>query len=82
MSVKLVAIIVIVSLCVVFLIQNVASVDVVFLLWSITLSRALLIFFTLVTGFVLGWFLHSYVAYRQARQVDRSFDASLGGDKP
>ena len=82
MSVKLVAAIVIVSLCVVFLIQNVASVDVVFLLWSITLSRALLIFFTLVIGFVLGWFLHSYVAYRQARRSDRAFDASPGSDKP
>ncbi len=82
MSVKLVAAIVIVSLCVVFLIQNVASVDVVFLLWSITLSRALLIFFTLLIGFVLGWFLHSYVAYRQTRLKDRAFDASLRNDKP
>jgi uncharacterized integral membrane protein len=82
MSVKLAAAIVIVSLCVVFLIQNVASVDVVFLLWSITLSRALLIFFTLVIGFVLGWFLHSYFTYRQARLRDRAFDATLRNDNP
>jgi uncharacterized membrane protein YwzB len=31
------------------------------------MSRALLIFFTLVIGFLLGWFLHSYLSYRKAK---------------
>ena len=31
------------------------------------MSRALLIFFTLVIGFILGWSLHSYLSYRKAK---------------
>jgi uncharacterized integral membrane protein len=56
MSIKLIVLIILVSLAVIFLTQNVAAVEVTFLLWSISMSRALLIFFTLVIGFALGWF--------------------------
>jgi hypothetical protein len=27
----------------------------------------LLIFFTLITGFILGWFSHSYLLHRRSR---------------
>ena len=65
MNFKLILLIILVSLAVIFLTQNVAAVEVTFLLWSISMSRALLIFFTLVIGFTLGWFLHSYLSYRK-----------------
>ena len=65
MSFKLILILIIAGLAVIFITQNVAAVDVTFLFWSISLSRALLIFFVLVIGFVLGWFLHSYLAYKK-----------------
>ena len=67
MNFKLIAIIIMVSIAAIFLVQNVAAVEVTFLFWSISLSRALLIFFTLVIGFILGWSLHSYLSYRKAK---------------
>jgi len=51
----------------IFIVQNVAAVDVNFLLWTVSMSRALLIIFTLVIGFLLGWFLHSFYAYRSSK---------------
>jgi hypothetical protein len=31
------------------------------------MSRALLIIFTLAIGFLVGWFLHTYYSYRNAK---------------
>jgi putative membrane protein len=67
MNFKLILIIILTSLVVIFITQNVAVVEVSFLLWSISMSRALLIFFLLVIGFILGWFLHSYLSYRKSK---------------
>jgi uncharacterized integral membrane protein len=67
MNFKLIAIIILVSIAAIFLVQNVAAVEVTFLFWSISMSRALLIFFTLVIGFILGWSLNSYFSYRKAK---------------
>jgi len=67
MNFKLIAIIILASVTVLFITQNVAAVEVSFLFWSISMSRALLIFFTLVIGFILGWSLHSYLSYRKAK---------------
>jgi lipopolysaccharide assembly protein A len=74
MSFKLVLILILACLAVIFIVQNVAAVEVSFLLWSISMSRALLIFFTLVIGIILGWFLNSYFQYRKATEElsDRS----------
>lgn len=55
------------AIALVFTVQNVAAVDVNFLVWTVTMSRALLIMFTLAIGFLLGWFLHSYYSYRARR---------------
>jgi uncharacterized integral membrane protein len=74
MSFKLILILIIAGLAVIFITQNVAAVDVTFLFWSISLSRALLIFFVLMIGFVLGWFLHSYLTYRRSK--DEPIDAA------
>ena len=65
MSLKLISIIILASFTAIFLIQNVAPVEVNFLFWFVSMSRALLIFFTLVIGFLFGWFLHSYFSYRK-----------------
>ncbi len=65
MNIKLVLILFLASLAVIFIAQNVAAVEIVFLYWKVSMSSALLIFFTLMTGFFLGWFLHSYVLYRK-----------------
>jgi len=67
MSFKLILILIIAGLAVIFITQNVAAVDVTFLFWSLSLSRALLIFFVLIIGLVLGWFLNSYFVYRKTK---------------
>jgi uncharacterized integral membrane protein len=67
MNFRLALILVLSSLAVVFVAQNTAVVEIGFLLWRASMSSALLIFFTLMIGFVLGWFLHSYLLHRKTR---------------
>ena len=67
MNLKLILILMLTSLAVTFIAQNVAVVEINFLIWKASMSSALLIFFTLVLGFVLGWFNHGYVLYRKAK---------------
>jgi lipopolysaccharide assembly protein A len=70
MNIKLALILVLSGVILIFVTQNVAAVEVTFLLWSISLSRALLIFFALAIGILIGWFLRSYV---ERRQVNNTF---------
>jgi len=67
MKLKLALILILSILAIVFIAQNVAMVEIDFLFWTISLSSALLIFFTLILGFILGWFLHSYRLYRKSK---------------
>lgn len=61
------------SLAVVFVAQNSALVEIIFLFWSASISSALLIFFTLMIGFVLGWLLHSYLVYRKKYRHESAY---------
>ncbi|MHB1619585.1 MAG: lipopolysaccharide assembly protein LapA domain-containing protein [Sulfuricella sp.] len=67
MNLKLTLILLLASLAVVFIAQNVAVVEISFLYWRASMSSALLIFFTLMIGFLLGWFLHSYLLHRKSK---------------
>jgi uncharacterized integral membrane protein len=67
MNIKLTLLLILSSLAVVFIAQNVAVVEIGFLYWRASMSIALLIFFTLMIGFLLGWFLHSYLLYRKSK---------------
>ena len=66
-NLRLALVLVLSSLTVVFVAQNVSVVEIGFLFWRATMSSALLIFFTLMIGFVLGWFLHGYLVHRKPR---------------
>jgi uncharacterized integral membrane protein len=59
--------IVLVALGIVFALQNVADVEVQFLLWSVTLPRAILLLVVLAVGIVIGAILHSI--HRRRRQA-------------
>lgn len=67
MKMKLALILLVTSLAALFMAQNVVVVEIAFLFWRASMSSALLIFFSLVGGFVLGWFLHGYLLYRRNR---------------
>lgn len=42
-------------LLVIFVAQNYEKVEIKFLFWAFTTSRAIILFLTLVTGIVIGW---------------------------
>jgi len=55
------------GMAVIFIAQNVAVVEVRFLFWQASISSALLIFFALLLGLVLGWSTHVYLLYRRSK---------------
>lgn len=67
MNYKLILILTLAGLAVLFIIQNIAAVEIQFLFWSIQMSRSLLIFSMLAIGFIIGWFLHGYLKYRKEK---------------
>ena len=76
MNYKVIFMLVLAGLVVLFVIQNVATVEIQFLFWSVQLSRSLLIFFLLAIGFLIGWFLHGYMKYHK----DKSGHSNLTKD--
>ena len=59
MKLKLFLILALICLAVVFIIQNVRVEELTFLFWTLSMSRALLMFLILSIGIILGWLLHS-----------------------
>lgn len=70
MNLKVVALVTIAGLTALFIVQNVAGVEVQFLFWSLQMPRSLLMFLLLAAGVCLGWFLRSYVTYRGDSRAD------------
>ena len=60
MNFKLILTLAMAGMAVLFIIQNVTVVDMKFLFWTLSMSRALLMSLILSTGIILGWLLHSY----------------------
>jgi len=60
MNFKLILSIVMAGMAVLFIIQNVTVVDLKFLFWTLSMSRALFMFLILSTGIIMGWLLHNY----------------------
>jgi uncharacterized integral membrane protein len=57
MNYKMPLVIVLLLLVVIFTLQNTEQVNISFLFWHVTLSRALMIFLVLTTGLLTGWIL-------------------------
>jgi len=60
MNFKLVLASVLVGLVVLFVVQNIAIVEINFLFWSMSFPRSLLMGIMLVIGIIVGWILHSH----------------------
>ena len=60
MSFKMIFSIVMAGMTILFIMQNVPSVEVTFLFWTLSMSRALLMSLILSIGIILGWLLHSH----------------------
>jgi len=68
MNFRLTLILILLSFATLFIAQNSNVVEISFLIWRASMSSALLLFFTLMIGFLLGWFIHSYVLYRKSKE--------------
>ena len=75
MNFKITLVVILVCLALIFVVQNIQVVTVSFLFWEISMSRAMLLFFSLLTGFIIGWFLHSYLSYRKDKKEFSDFKA-------
>ena len=67
MNYKMLLILILSGLAVLFIIQNVAVVEIQFLFWATQMPRSLLMFLLLAVGIIIGWFLHSYVKHREGK---------------
>ncbi|MFH1622463.1 MAG: LapA family protein [Candidatus Omnitrophota bacterium] len=64
MNWKLVVILILLLLLVIFTVQNYQVVNIKFLFWSFSTSRAIIIFSTLIIGVIIGWTI-SYIIKRK-----------------
>jgi uncharacterized integral membrane protein len=67
MNYKMLFILILFGLVVLFIIQNVAVVEIQFLFWAAQLPPSLLMFLLLAIGVIIGWFLNSYVRLREGK---------------
>jgi uncharacterized integral membrane protein len=70
MSVKVIIAIVLSVIAAIFMIQNVAVMDLSFLFWTLSMSRSLFTLLILAAGIGLGWLLHGL--YNQKRSNARA----------
>jgi len=68
MSYKMVIVAILALLALIFVAQNIEVVTVSFLFWEMSMSRSVLLFFSLLSGFIIGWFLHSFLSYRKDKK--------------
>ncbi len=61
MNYRLLFVIALIALVVLFTVQNVVVVEIRFLIWSLEVSQALLIFLLLAIGIIIGWFFHGSI---------------------
>ncbi len=67
MRFKLIVGLILVAVVAVFVLQNTTVVEIRFLLWTIAMSRALLILLVLAVGITLGWLLRGHAGHRRRR---------------
>jgi len=68
MNYKMGLVAILVFFALIFVAQNIDVVTVKFLFWEMSMSRAVLLFFSLLMGFIIGWLLHSYMSYRKDKK--------------
>lgn len=68
MNAKLIVGLVLAGLLILFVVQNTAVVTIRFLLWDLSMSRALMIVLVLAVGLALGWLLGSQLRRRGGKR--------------
>jgi len=65
MNLKLFFVLILAGLAVTFIAQNTQVAELHFLVWTLAMSRALLLFLVLTIGVLTGWVLHAWVIHRR-----------------
>ena len=65
------------GLALVFIVQNTTVMDLRFLFWTLSMSRALLMFLILAVGMILGWLLHGSFKRRTNRSNVKGDDVTV-----
>ena len=68
MRFKLIASGILLTLLVIFALQNIAIVELNFLFWSVDLPRSMLLFVVLLVGFSIGWTLNAVLEIGRPRK--------------
>lgn len=72
MNLKLYTVVVLVALAAVFIVQNVDVVDIRFLFWKVSMSRALMFVFLVLIGIVVGWLLRGHMQSKRQNPQEKS----------
>ena len=56
-----------IALILVFVFQNTTVVEIQFFWWSLSMSRALMVFAVLIVGIVIGWLWGSHFMHKRPR---------------
>ncbi|MDO9548199.1 MAG: LapA family protein [Candidatus Marinimicrobia bacterium] len=70
MKFKIILSLVVAVLVVIFIVQNVAVVDIKFLFWKLSISRSLMMFFLIIVGIIIGWLLKGASFHRKSENVE------------
>jgi len=77
MNVKLIVGTILAGLAVIFVIQNTTVTELRFFFWTLSMSRALLMFLILSVGIILGWLLHG--SFNRRKSITRAKQDVLTG---
>lgn len=69
LNIKIILLVLLGGAIALFLIQNVADVEIQFLFWSVSMRRATLVLLVLGVGVIIGWVLHGIHARTHRRRT-------------
>ena len=71
MNIKLLTTLILIALTTIFIVQNAEVVELRFLFWKMAMSRSLMFVFLLLSGIIIGWFLHGHMAKKnRAKKIN------------
>ncbi|MBN2426182.1 MAG: LapA family protein [Calditrichaceae bacterium] len=70
MKSKIILSVILTGLALIFMIQNFSVINIRLLFWSFSISGSLLMFSLFLTGFILGWVIHSYSIHSRRNVKD------------
>ena len=65
MNMRLIGVLVLITLATIFIVQNVEVVELRFLFWKVSMSRALMFVFLLLIGVAAGWVLRGHMSRKR-----------------